>query len=222
MLLVFDLDDTLYLERDYVRSGFAAVSEHLAAAGIPGFLETAWDVFEAGARGTIFNRALQALGVPDAAERVAELVGVYRSHLPSIRLCDDVLPFLRDAAREHTLGLLSDGPVQSQRSKVEALRIPHLDRVLLTDAFGQEWWKPSRLGFGRISEGFIPHDCVYVADNPDKDFQAPLGLGWSCYRMRRPGGLHRSKPLPKELERIPEISSLQDLSPLVAPPRETR
>ena len=46
---IFDLDDTLYLERDYVRSGYRAVGEHLRAMGRTGTFERwLWARFERG------------------------------------------------------------------------------------------------------------------------------------------------------------------------------
>ena len=56
-VVVFDLDDTLYLERDYVRSGFRAVDAWLASRGILGFFGEAWANFENGLRGKAFDRA---------------------------------------------------------------------------------------------------------------------------------------------------------------------
>ena len=216
MLLVFDLDDTLYLEREYVLSGLRAVSAHLDREGIPGFFGVASNAFHAGTRGILFNQALRTLKVPEDPERIAELVEVYRSHVPQIRPCEDVFPFLKSVASGHTLGLLSDGPEQSQRSKLDALGLrPHLDRVLFTDELGKGWWKPSVLGFERLSRGFPPGDCWYIGDNPEKDFQAPQALGWTCIRIRRLGGLHESKPLPPSIRSVAEICSLRDLEAFV-------
>ena len=63
-VVTFDLDDTLYLERDFVRSGFAAVGAWLATErGVRGFEACAWRLFEAGRRGDIFDRVLPRLGV---------------------------------------------------------------------------------------------------------------------------------------------------------------
>ena len=45
-LFVFDLDDTLILERDYVHSGFQTVGRHLwRSRGLDGFAEEAWRLF---------------------------------------------------------------------------------------------------------------------------------------------------------------------------------
>jgi putative hydrolase of the HAD superfamily len=79
------LDDTLFLERDYVFSGFAAVDAVVAKEhGLKGFSECAWRPFCAGVRGRIFNEALKEMGVELQSASVAQLVAVYRSHSPRI------------------------------------------------------------------------------------------------------------------------------------------
>ena len=88
--VVFDLDDTLFLERDYVRSGFAAVGGWARRRlGVSGFGERCWAAFEAGARGRTFDEALAACGVEPAAALIDEMIGVYRRHRPSIELLAD-------------------------------------------------------------------------------------------------------------------------------------
>ena len=50
--VVFDVDDTLYLETDYVMSGFNAVGQWAADwLSIPDFAERCWNRFIAGQRG---------------------------------------------------------------------------------------------------------------------------------------------------------------------------
>ena len=68
--VVFDIDDTLYLERDYVRSGFRAVGEHVArSTGVDGFSDLAFALFEQGLRGHIFDETLLRLGFYDISSR---------------------------------------------------------------------------------------------------------------------------------------------------------
>ena len=60
--VVFDLDDTLYLERDYVRSGFQAVAGIVSRemGHAPGeIFESLCGMFERGVRGDTFDRLLQ-------------------------------------------------------------------------------------------------------------------------------------------------------------------
>jgi putative hydrolase of the HAD superfamily len=81
--VIFDLDDTLYREHDYVRSGFAAVSRHLADDAVyPALL----DEWERHGRGRVFDAVVARFGI---AVEVAELVSVYREHEPELALYPD-------------------------------------------------------------------------------------------------------------------------------------
>ena len=58
-LIVFDVDDTLYLERDYVASGLKAVDHEIESTlGVRGFYQQAWPLFADGLRGTVIDQAL--------------------------------------------------------------------------------------------------------------------------------------------------------------------
>ena len=64
-------------------------------------------------------------------------------------------------------------------------------------------------------------ECVYVADNPTKDFAAPRALGWHTVRIRRPGGLHAGLAhSPHEVDH--EITSLTELRHLPGWPSSQR
>jgi len=203
-LVAFDLDDTLYPECAFVRSGFRAVSAYLVRTGvvdrpIEADLETA---FEAGVRGQTFNHVLEALDVEPSAKLIRDLVGIYRSHRspygfvpPDIRLHPDADHALADLrARGFHLGLISDGPLDAQQVKVDALGLTErLDAVVLTEALGCEFRKPHPRAFRDLAErlGAPPGACIYVADNPSKDFQGPAAAGWRpSIQVRRPDGLY--------------------------------
>ena len=97
--VVLELHDRLFLERDYVRSGFSAVAAHLEVLwGITGFFEVAWGRFEAGHRGRIFDETLSDLDRDDAAGSVDQLVAVYRSHVPDISLLPDAQRLLNQTS----------------------------------------------------------------------------------------------------------------------------
>ena len=77
--------------------------------------------------------------------------------------------------------------------------------------------KPSPAGFRRIeaASGVDGAACVYVADNPAKDFAGPRALGWKTVRVRRPGGLHVDAPSGDDVDA--EIGTLDALDPLLVP-----
>lgn len=194
--VVFDLDDTLYDERDYVRSGFAAVARKVgdsdtAKAEVANWL---WSAFEAGVRRDTFDRLRAAF--PDVGRRwtTIDLVEAYRGHWPDIRLASDMVAML-DALKGHgvRLGVLTDGPRASQSAKVAALGLERwFDPILMTGALGPPFHKPGAAGFEAIavSWGMDGPELAYVADNPEKDFVAPRRLGWLTIRLWHPGQLY--------------------------------
>ena len=195
-VVVLDVDDTLYLERDYVRSGLDAVGAHLErVAGVAGVAAVAWAEFEAGARGDLFDRALAHLGAA-GVRPIDELVAVYRAHVPSIDLLPDAARFLGAARAAGTrLAVITDGPAVSQRRKLAALDLglaPDDPAVVVTADLGPGLGKPAPDAFRAVERatGADGARLVYVADNPRKDFVAPRALGWRTVRVRRPDGLH--------------------------------
>ncbi|MCZ7645160.1 MAG: HAD family hydrolase [Planctomycetota bacterium] len=211
--VVFDVDDTLYLERDYVRSGFEAAGRWAAEAwGLPDFAPRAWRLFEAGVRGNTFNAVLEAAGLEPAPERVKELVKRYREHEPRIALCPDAEACLMALHGRAALAVVTDGPAASQRAKVEALGLARwCDPLVLTAELGEGFGKPHPRAFERVAEaaGCAGQACVYVADNVTKDFQGPKALGWRTVRVRRPGALHAELPSGPEVDvELPDLAGL--------------
>src|SRR5689334_19202767 len=125
-----------------------------------------------------------------ARHRIDELVSVYRTHPPAIGLAAetvDVLDALAD--RGLRLGVLTDGPIESQSAKAAALRLDRwFDPVVLTASLGTAAHKPGTAGFLAIAAEWSlpPSTLVYVGDNPLKDFAAPRALGWRTVRLRDP------------------------------------
>ncbi|HET6775384.1 MAG TPA: glycosyltransferase, partial [Acidimicrobiales bacterium] len=212
-LVVLDIDDTLYLERDYVRSGFDAVGAWARAElGVDDLGERAWAAFEAGVRRTIFDEALAGCGIEVTNGVVPRLVEVYRAHSPTIDMLPDARAWL-DALSPHvTLAVVTDGPLASQQAKAEALMLTRwADLVVFTESLGPGRGKPHPAAFEQLERelGLSGERCAYVADNPAKDFVAPHRLGWRTVRVRRPGGLHAEVPSGGDVDA--EVTSLADL-----------
>jgi len=196
-LAAFDLDDTLYPEREFVHSGFAAVARHLEDLGVieaESFFHTAAGLFAAGARSNIFDLALEKLAADFPAARMGELVRVYREHAPRIRPFAEARQLLQSLkAKGVVLALISDGPCPTQQNKLRALGLEAcFDHLVFTGAHGADWGKPSPRAFLEVMErsGIAAPACVYVADNPGKDFAGPNILGWQTIQIRETIGLY--------------------------------
>jgi putative hydrolase of the HAD superfamily len=189
---VFDIDDTLYLERDYVQSGFEAVGHWVRRwIGVEDFADCCWRRFLAGGRKSIFDDSLRECGKEPEADLISGLVEVYRTHKPSISLADDASEALEAISSTVSIAVISDGPVVSQSRKVEALGLcAFAVPIVLTGVFGSRYRKPHCRAFEHVAQCQPADVYLYVADNPLKDFAAPKQLGWITVRVRRTGGLH--------------------------------
>ena len=199
---VFDLDDTLYPERQYVLSGYRAVAEHLRASlkRTERFEDWLWDRFLRGLCRDAFQAASEHFRLGLDAGGVERLVRVYREHRPRIQPYPSAAEFLGRLHGRFRLGLLTDGFLPAQRLKLQALALERFfDAVVFTEEMGRECWKPSAAGFERVRQLLdVPHDtCAYVGDNPSKDFVAPNALGWRTIRWVHPGQVHADKPAPE-------------------------
>src|SRR4030095_3223547 len=93
-LWIFDLDDTLYPEREFALGGYRAVSRVTEQDfGIP--LEDALvERFQRGERDNLFTLALEDKGIDCPESYVRILLRAYREHPPHLAPFPDVLPFL--------------------------------------------------------------------------------------------------------------------------------
>ena len=209
MQIVLDIDDTLYLERDYVRSGFKAVDKWLKAnRDVNGFMKLSWDYFLKGMRNDIFNRVLRDINRDDV-NLVAQMVEVYRTHEPNIHLLPDA-QFFFDNHVKSELAIISDGYPATQWAKVRSLKLENLvAKILITGDWGCDYWKPHPRAFKILQRGHSPDDCVYIADNPQKDFIAPEKLGWMpSIRVRRKGSLYEGIPTPQTCIEIRTLNQI--------------
>jgi putative hydrolase of the HAD superfamily len=192
--IVLDIDDTLYLERDYVRSGFEAVGRWAQRElGIDDFGQRAWAAFEAGSRHTIFDEVLTDLGIGTDDALITELVARYRTHAPAISLAADAEDALDRWHGTVSLAAITDGHMSCQQAKAKALGLNRWTTpVVFTAALGPGKGKPDPAAFELTQEelGVSGKSCVYVADNPAKDFGGPKTLGWRTVRVRRELSLH--------------------------------
>jgi putative hydrolase of the HAD superfamily len=213
------MDDTLYLERDYVASGFRAIAKLVSEflqADPESVYEFLMHKFLHGVRGRTFDMLLEQFSSLRERFTIQELVAAYRQHQPDIQLLPGIKELLHELRRKGIrTALLSDGYLVSQRLKANALKLERLlDKITLTDAWGRNYWKPHPHGFKHIEKlwGLHGSTLVYVGDNPLKDFVAPNGLGWHTIRLRLRGQLHYEIEAPNPLHAPAiEVTSVKQL-----------
>lgn len=208
-IIAFDLDDTLYPEREYVLSGFKAVSELVREQlAIEDFYSELVKTFDEGERKRTFDIALQRRKVEYDLTQIQDLVACYRAHFPTIKPYDDVLPILQHLKEKYHLALITDGYLQAQRNKVKALGIERFfEKIIYTDEYGKDYWKPSSFPFQLIMRHFsvMGNECAYIGDNVEKDFIAPNKLGWLTVQIKRKESLYYDNALAND-NRSPQVT----------------
>lgn len=170
--IIFDLDDTLMYEIDYLKSAYKEIALTVDKE-IANVLFN--DMFSRYKKGENVFEYL-AVKYPDYSKN--QLLDIYRNHVPNIVINDDIREILlKIKSVGYKLGLISDGRSLTQRNKLKALNIENLfDKIIISEEFGST--KPDERNF----KAFLMDDIdeyFYVADNPKKDFIVPNKLGWT-------------------------------------------
>ncbi|MFC1737863.1 HAD family hydrolase [Planctomycetota bacterium] len=220
--VVFDLDDTLYDEIEYCKSGFTAAADYLAnlpaSQASEHIANTLFKQFNKGNRTRIFNKALKELGISFDDELIGKLVDVYRKHKPAITLPPESKDVLELLGKKYKLGLLTDGFLPAQKLKVRALGLEKIfECIIYTEELGRQFWKPSPAGFEKIIKSLKtkPESTAYVADNAKKDFIAPNKLGFLTIQLVRPARIHTEEGAGPEAEARYVISQISELALLL-------
>jgi putative hydrolase of the HAD superfamily len=220
MVLIFDLDDTLYDEMSFVRSGLKAVAhfghESFGWCATQSF-ETMHQTLLANGRGAVFDSWL-ALNGRHSKRLVAQCINVYRHHTPTIALPLQALDLLRHYHGQCPLYLVTDGHKIVQHNKIEALSIaPFFKRIFITHRFGVAHAKPSLHCFDiiRRTEQCDWHSMVYVGDNPTKDFVNLNKVGSITIRLLT--GSHARVTAKPGYDATHTITSLSELSDVLRP-----
>lgn len=185
--VIFDLDDTLYDERQFVRSGHKAVSSYIAEKyGIDreDFYRLLTSIFSKQGRTNVFDSALKRLSIYEKSI-VLDMVKTYRKHHPNIALFRDARKILPEIRKNYRTGLITDGIPGVQKSKVYALKIQNLfDQITYATLFGgKEDVKPFLITLKKLK--VKPSESIYIDDNPNKGFTAAKKIGIQTVRILR-------------------------------------
>ena len=204
-VVVFDLDDTLYKEQDYLRSAYRDIAAQTESRyGLEGIFDRMlrwWHEDE-----NVFQHLIDAYGLDMTVD---ELLTVYRSHVPAIRLDEETKHLLDYLHRIAVIGLITDGRSLTQRHKIEALELSaYMDEedVLISEETGFE--KPSEVPYRHFMARYPLCTYYYIGDNPSKDFVAPDRLGWISICLFDDGrNIH-----PQDFHHLPEGQTLCEVT----------
>lgn len=213
--LIFDLDDTLYYEKTYVLEAFKNVCKYLSIKYKKYYDEVykrCVQILEEYGRGKIFNILCDEYGFE---EDIKDLVEIYRNTEPKVELYEDSKEIF-DFAKENNikLGLITDGCSKVQWNKIKALKLETIiDKIIVTDDYGTGYNKPHERAYREIIDCFNlkPEECIYIGDNPHKDFIGAKNLGMNTIRIIHENGDHINDKVEEEYEAEYIIKKLNDI-----------
>jgi len=198
-IIAFDLDDTLYDEIFFVKSGFNAVNNFLRNQfNYNEFYDHAWDLFLKNEE-KIFDKVIKESNIEYSKVIINKMIEIYRNHKPKIHLYEDAEWALNYLYKKFDLILISDGYLDTQKNKFKALNLEkYFKKKYFTDEWGTHNWKPNQFIFQKAQFDFNkdPSMFTYVADNPEKDFVGTNATGWNSIYIKRENGVYSKKKFP--------------------------
>jgi putative hydrolase of the HAD superfamily len=206
---VFDLDDTLFQEIDFLKSAYRHIANVLQSRISCDLYEEMYTRYQR--KENVFLWIISQYGRFIRDMDINWFLREYREHLPEIQLRSDatlLLQSLREASVP--MGLVTDGRSITQRNKLKALGIEtFFQDIIISEEFGSE--KPDARNFQYFENRYPGKKFFFIGDNPTKDFIVPLELGWTTVCVKNCGhNIHE-----QDFDRFPKphyiLSSLQEI-----------
>lgn len=218
-VIVFDLDDTLYDEINFVKSGFKEVSKYFLYKynlDYESFYNFAFYNLKKYGRGKVFDEVLKHFHIYTKTN-IKKAISIYRTHKPDINLPEETLNVLNFFIKKNIpIFIVTDGNKIVQNNKIEALKLrEYIKKDFITYRYGLKYSKPSTYCFEKIAilEKVNYSDIVYVGDNPNKDFINIKKLGFRTIRIKKGMFADIVKSYEYEAELI--IKELEDLKVII-------
>ncbi len=211
-VIIFDLDDTLYKEINYLKSAFQSIAYSLFSIEDANrvYLEMVEWHYK---KDNVFVNLIKKY---DLHTEVSILINDYRLHFPYITLDADIkelLYYLKSSG--HIIGLITDGYSITQRNKLRALGLDSFfDSIIISEEFGSA--KPDKNNYAHFLQ-FGQADYFYIADNIKKDFIVPNQLDWCSVCLLDNGHNIHKQDFNQDAMYLPKysIASLKELLPLI-------
>jgi len=182
---IFDLDDTLMQEMDFLESAYGSIARKIFAITGDDILEEMLIRYHR--KENVFLWITRTYSDRATELTVESLLQEYRAHFPELALSSGAKALL-DQLSDWNIprGLITDGRSNTQRNKLKALGIEHyFDDIIISEEFGSS--KPNPLNYLYFMAKYPEADFHFFADNTAKDFDVPLKMKWKCYCLKDQG-----------------------------------
>lgn len=180
-VVIFDLDDTLYYEIDFLKSAYIEIALKIS-------LEKNIDkqvIYDSmllmfKRKENVFNGVIEKY---NTKLNIQDLLHIYRNHKPKICLTEDRLALIKELYKSNIpMGIITDGRSIQQRNKLKALGVINvIDEIVISEEFGSE--KPDVRNYQYFENKYGDSNYYYIGDNTCKDFVTANALGWTTIKL---------------------------------------
>lgn len=183
---VFDLDDTLYYELDFLKSAYECIARDLVSGSYIQLFDKMLNIFMTG--GNAFDYVINRF--PEKNLTIEKLLHTYRNHFPELTLKDGVLNLLSAIkVKGGRTGIITNGRKITQYNKIKALGLNEfIDDIIISEEFGVG--KPDAAVYRYFENLNFKTQFYYFGDNLKIDFLAPKKLNWCCIGIIDDGNIN--------------------------------
>jgi putative hydrolase of the HAD superfamily len=216
-VVVFDLDDTLYNEIDYLKSAYSQIAFNISDELCIDQIVVFNDMINFYNHNK--NVFVEMINKYQLSYKTKHFLEIYRNHKPNITLSTDRLEVIKLIHSQGiAMAILTDGRRVQQRNKLEALGITqYFSEIIISEEFGSE--KPDKRNFQYFEKVFGNSQFYYIGDNTKKDFVTPNSLNWITIKVIDNGlNIHKYCDLdfPKKHQAMYNISSFKEITALLS------
>ncbi|MCW4048012.1 MAG: HAD-IA family hydrolase [Candidatus Bathyarchaeota archaeon] len=219
--VIFDLDNVLYDEQEYIKAAYRNVAIFLSERCCfreEQIYQKLLDDFQkkTSLYPHLFDDLLTDLGLDK--QLISDVLKIFSNATVNLELYPGAENLLNELKQQKIrLGLVTNGNVETQRNKVRLLGIEkYFDTILYARELGRENEKPDpevyRIALQALKAN--PEEAICVGDNPHTDFIGAKKIGIRTVRLLR--GEFKNVRLSAEYEADLEVRNFGELSKIIA------
>jgi putative hydrolase of the HAD superfamily len=219
--VIFDLDNVLFCEQDYINAAYRNIAVFLSKSYRLSEEQVYQKLLKDLQKKTsmcshLFDDFLIDFGLDKRI--VSDILWIYANTTLNLGLYPDAEHLLSTLKKQKIkLGLVTNGNAETQRNKVRLLNIEkYFDTIVYALELGKENEKPNPKAYRLTLQALRskPEETICIGDNPYTDFYGAKKLGIRTVRLRN--GEFRDVRLSEEYEADLMVRNLKEFSNIIA------
>jgi putative hydrolase of the HAD superfamily len=192
-IIAFDLDNTLYNHEQYVKSSYNDIAEFVTnkySLNKENYYKWIFERWKemGSSYNKIFKESYKYFNLNSFEKDINKILNIYHSNKNAdLKLYDGIDNLLYKFNEEYKLVLITDGHVNTQRFKIDKLKIKkYFKSIYISGEFGEKFYKPSTKMFVKCMNDYNirSQNMVYIGDNPNLDYPPCKKLNIEFIRLK--------------------------------------